>query len=168
MTGNLIVMPGKVEVDVRVLRSVAREFGWIADIAHDLPEAAEAQAYTKIVAAFLHRDGVGSQCSWPEAVRLFRFVLPNVRVIACHGLSEAIDWPALREAGTFHALHLPLKENEVRQSLGFVWQAEERLAASGKNLPAVAIPALRPDTVQPNAPRRSRVSDGRLVKYAGG
>jgi hypothetical protein len=49
-------------------------------------------------------------------------------VIACHGFAESIDWPELCDAGAFHTLWLPLKENEVRQSLGFVWGSEKRLA----------------------------------------
>jgi hypothetical protein len=46
--------------------------------------------------------------------------------VVCHGFSEPIDWPALRDAGAFDALWLPLKEDEVRRSLGFVWEAEKR------------------------------------------
>jgi hypothetical protein len=30
----------------------------------------------------------------------------------------------------FHSLWLPLKEDEVRRSLGFVWEAEKRLVTT--------------------------------------
>jgi hypothetical protein len=129
MTDNIIVMPGSTRPDLLALQTVAGEFGWVVDIAHDLGEIAEAQADRKTVAAFFHRDFLGREYSWVEAIRRLRLTLPEVRVIACHGFAESIDWPELSDAGAFHALWLPLKENEVRQSLGFVWEAEKRLAA---------------------------------------
>jgi len=49
--------------------------------------------------------------------------LPEARLVACHGLAESIDWPELCDAGAFHALGLPLNEDEVRSSLGFIAQS---------------------------------------------
>jgi hypothetical protein len=114
----------------------------MVDIAHDLGEIAGAQADRKTVAAFVHHDFLGREYSWVEAIRRLRLTLPEVRVIACHGFAESIDWPELSDAGAFHALWLPLKENEVRQSLGFVWEAEKRLAACAE-VPAKIAPARR-------------------------
>jgi hypothetical protein len=56
--------------------------------------------------------------------------LPAARLIPCQGFSESSDWQDLSDAGAFHPLWLPLKENELRQCLGFIWQAEKRAAAS--------------------------------------
>jgi hypothetical protein len=86
-----------------------------------------------------HRDTFGSGYSWFETIRRLKLELPEVRLVACHGFAESIDWPALSEAGAFHSLWLPLKESEVRRSLGFVWEAERRSLESARE-PIEAIP----------------------------
>jgi hypothetical protein len=168
MTENIIVMPGQREADLPVLRSVAGEFGWTADPVRGLNEAVAAQAYVRTLAAILHRDGLGADYSWPDAVRRVKRALPDVRVIVCHGLSEPIEWQALCEAGTFHAVSAPLKECEVRQSLGFVWEAEKRVASVDRDASVIVMPALRPSAIQPKLRTLSRPPDAPLVNYAGG
>jgi hypothetical protein len=121
MTGNIIVMPGSARLDLQTLQAVAGDFGWAVKVAGDMGEASEAKA------VLFHRDALGAGCSWLEAVRRLRLALPDVRLVACHGLAESIDWPELCDAGAFHALGLPLNENEVRKSLGFISQAVKRL-----------------------------------------
>jgi DNA-binding NtrC family response regulator len=130
MADNVVVMPGSGQVDLPTLHSVAGEFGWVVVVAQDLREVMAAQASGKTVAVLFHRDALGPDYDWLEAIRLWRLELPEADVVACHGFSESIDWVELSNAGAFHALQLPLKESEVRQSLGFVWQAEKRLASS--------------------------------------
>jgi hypothetical protein len=127
MTGNIIVMPGSARLDLRTLQAVAGDFGWAVKVAGDMGEASEAQA------VLFHRDALGSGCSWVDAVRLLRRALPEARLVACHGFAEPIDWPELCDAGAFHALGLPLKENEVRRSLGFIAQALKRVESSEVN-----------------------------------
>jgi hypothetical protein len=128
MTDHIIAMPGPACFDLGTLHAVAREFGWTVGVADDLRELAAAQPYRRPITVLFHRNAFGS-CSWLDAVRLLRSALPEVRPVACHGFPEPIDWPALCDAGAFHALWLPLQENEVRRSFGFVWEAEKRLAA---------------------------------------
>lgn len=123
MTGNIIVMPGSAYLDLQALQTVAREFGWAVTVAGDLSDAASAQA------VLFYRDALGPGCSWLDAVRLLRLVLPETRLIACHGFAETIDWPELCDAGAFHVLGLPLRASEVRRSLGFISEAEKRLTA---------------------------------------
>jgi hypothetical protein len=117
MTGNIIVMPGSARLDIRTLQAVAGDFGWEVKVARDTREAYKAEA------VFFHRDALGADCSWVDAVRLLRLALPEARLVACHGLAELIDWPELCDAGAFHALGLPLNEDEVRSSLGFIAQS---------------------------------------------
>jgi DNA-binding NtrC family response regulator len=122
MTGNLIVMPGSANLDLRALQAAAMEFGWTVRFVHDLSKAASGRA------VLFYRDALGPGCSWLDAVRQLKLALPEARLIVCHGLAEAIDWPELCDAGAFHALGLPLSVNEVRKSLGFVLEAEKRLS----------------------------------------
>jgi len=84
------------------------------------------QAHLKVAAVLFHRDSVDPGGSWLNAVRLLKLAMPRVLLIACHGFSEPIDWPELCDAGAFHTLWLPLKESEVRQSLGFIFEARNR------------------------------------------
>jgi hypothetical protein len=126
VTANLTVMPGSAKLDLQALQAAAAEFGWSVTIANELPDAASTQA------VLFHRDALGAGCSWLEAVRRLKLALPEARLIACHGFSEAIDWPELCDAGAFHALGLPLRANEVRRSLGFLSEAQKRF--SGERL----------------------------------
>jgi hypothetical protein len=119
MAENIIVMPGSARLDLQALQAVAGEFGWAVSVVGDLREAVSART------VLFYRDALGPGCSWLDAVRRLKRALPGVRLIACHGLAESIDWPELCDAGAFHALGLPLRANEVRKSLGFISAAEK-------------------------------------------
>jgi hypothetical protein len=127
MTGNIVVMPGSGQLDFQALQTVAAEFGWEVKVVSDLHEAAAAPGGWKTTAVLFHHDALGPACSWIDAVRLLRSAVPEACLVACHDFSESIDWPELCDAGAFHAIAFPLKANEVRQSLGFISEAEKRL-----------------------------------------
>lgn len=130
MIDNIIVMPGSARLDLSPLTAVAEEFGWKVELAGD-PDRFEALAVSrKPLAVLFHRDAFGQEYSWGETIRLLRVTLPGVSLVALRGFSESIDWQELSDAGAFHSLWLPLKENEVRQSLGFLVKLEERRAIS--------------------------------------
>ena len=131
MNGCILVMPGPDHVDLPALRTVSAEFGWDVQTGH--PGDAVAPK-----ALLLHREAFGPGYSWLDVVRVCRSRLPEFRLIVCHGLSEKIDWPALSRAGAFHAISLPLRESELRQSLGFVWEADARLTASARRILEIA------------------------------
>ena len=139
MTDNIVVMPGSACIDSVAVQTVARRFGWTVEMADDLSDVCAAQSCRRTTALLFHRDAFGCR-SWLDAVRLLRFALPEVRLVACHGFSESIDWPELCDAGAFHSLWLPLKENEVRRSFGFVWEAEKRRAELTERVPTIVPP----------------------------
>ena len=126
MPDNIIALLGSARFEPGTLHRVANEFGWTVGIAKDLGEVVAAQPSGKMTTVLFHRGAFGSG-SWLEAIRMIQFALPGARPVACHGFSESIDWPALCDAGAFHSLWLPLQENEVRRTFGFVWEAEKRL-----------------------------------------
>jgi len=136
-----------------MLRRVAGEFGWSVGAARDLNQIAE--THNQPVAVFLQREVFGPGVSWPEAIRLFGHILPGARLVACHGFAEAIDWRGLSELGAFHTVGIPFRENEVRQSLGFIWEAEKRRTQTLESLPAIAQGA-RLNSIKPNPPHRTR------------
>jgi hypothetical protein len=146
MTEHIIVMPGPACFDLGAVHIAAQVFGWTVEIADDLREVTAAQVYGRTTAILFHRAAFGT-CSWLKAVRLLRLALPEVRPLLCHGFSEPIDWPVLQDAGAFDALWLPLKENELRRSLGFVWEAEQRRVKLARRVSAAQriAPALARD-----------------------
>jgi hypothetical protein len=127
MASNIIVVPGLGDLDLTTLNGVAGDFGWIVQVAHDLRQTVEMWAQPGTVAVFANHEAVGAGFSWLEIVRILRRTLPEGRLVVCHGFGDAFDWPELSAAGAFHALRLPLQEDELRQSLGFIWEAEKRL-----------------------------------------
>jgi len=140
MADKIIVLPAAGRSEFGALEKVAAEFGWAVYVAADLADAVAAGKRLEPAALFFHREAVSPADSWTHAIEALRRELPGVPLIACHGFSEPIDWPALSEAGAFHSLWVPLKESEARRSLGFVWQAAKRRAAG--------IPAVLPEKVR--------------------
>jgi hypothetical protein len=133
MSSQALIL-GAQTIDAAVLSKVAREFGWEVGVARD-PGMIAANLPGKVpLAVFYHPSAVGFDCNWVEATRRLARMLPGVRLIACHGFSEAMDWSSVHAAGAFHDLSLPLKENEVRQSLGFILDAQKRLADASATL----------------------------------
>jgi hypothetical protein len=137
MNGNIIVMPEPGRPDLSILTDTAGEMGWTVEVARNLDEVQAAQSGRKTVAILMQRGAFGLRCSWGEALGRVRSVSGPTRIVVCHGLGEPVDWQSLADAGAFHALALPLQENEVRQSLGFVWAAENR-ANEGNGLAMAA------------------------------
>jgi len=132
MARNIVVLSGSTPIDRPILRSVAREFGWTVDIVHDLRDIDLPRARSSTAAVLFHRHALGHY-SWSDAVRRIRRMLPEALLVVCHGVSQPVNWPELAAAGAFHALKLPLKECEVRQSFGFIWEADKRRLVSGQS-----------------------------------
>lgn len=128
MQGTIIVMPGSGRFDGAVLHRVAREFGWNVSLAADLFES----RHRRIVAVLFLHDALGAQHGWIETTRMLSNAWPDTRLVACHGFTDYVDWPTLNDAGVFHSLWLPLKETEVRKTLGFLWEAENRALAAAR------------------------------------
>jgi DNA-binding NtrC family response regulator len=138
MADRIIVMPGSGQFDFARLRAAATEFGFNVETAGDVRELAADRDSGNIAAVLFHRDVFGPRCSWLDALQLLESELPGVRLVASHRFAEAIDWASLADAGAYHALWLPLKDNELRQCLGFVWQAEKRRAEEQRPRPLPA------------------------------
>ncbi|HWE51311.1 MAG TPA: hypothetical protein VG273_16080 [Bryobacteraceae bacterium] len=96
----------------------------------------------RIVALLVSKDALGPGNTWTEIIQRLKGSLPDVNLVTCHGFSDPINWEELSAAGVFHAIHLPLKENELRQALGFVWEAERRRAESSQPV-SVGIPVIQ-------------------------
>jgi hypothetical protein len=148
MFDSIVVMPGAARINLRVLENAAVEFGCSVRVVNTLTDLTKSQSDFKSLAVIFHREALGIGCSWAQAIQLLNRAMPGVRLIPCHGYGEPIDWTELSNAGAFHSLGLPLKADEVRQSLGFIAQAEKRVTdtpapAESQTSPARRLPALR-------------------------
>ncbi|HXJ40343.1 MAG TPA: hypothetical protein VNH18_13770 [Bryobacteraceae bacterium] len=158
MADQIVVMAGPNRVDLHILATVANEFRWTVGTAEDPREVAESLPNGQPLALLFDRDVPGPRYSWLETVRRLSLILPGVRLIACLGFAEYVDWAELRAAGAFHALRVPFKVNEVRQSLGFILDAEKRLSEASANRIGVppsalrVVPRLAPDSAPPIRP----------------
>jgi DNA-binding NtrC family response regulator len=151
MFDSIVVMPGLARIDLTVLEAAAKEFGCSVTVANSLNELAARQTAGKTLAVIFHRGALGAGCSWSQSLRILNRAIPGVRLIACHGYAERVDWTELSDAGAFHYLGLPLKSEEVRQSLGFVTEAEKRA-----NLPVEPPAKIAPIRSAGNGPGTGR------------
>lgn len=118
-------MVGPHQFDLNHANEIAAEFGWTVGAAPNVQCLAKWRR-KELSAVLFHRQALGSDC-WLKALLLVRAALPEARLVVCHGFAESIDWPELCEAGAFHRLCLPFAKSELRQCLGFVWQAASML-----------------------------------------
>lgn len=146
MIRKVAVMPGRGSFNLKILHTVARDFGWPVEVVEDMGRLTVTHENPQTTAVLLHRTAFESR-SWPEALLLVGTALPGIRLITCQEFSDLTDWPELSEAGAFHSLRLPMKEEEVRQSFGFVAEAESREARMLPRFPMV-IPARHTNRAQ--------------------
>jgi hypothetical protein len=123
-------MSGIPESSGQLLNAVADEFGWSIETVTDFREIPLLADRHRIVAVLFQREAFGPEASWNDALRELRCVLPDARLIPSHGFSDSLDRDLLAEAGAFHFLWLPLKESELRQCIGFVWQTTRSIPAT--------------------------------------
>jgi hypothetical protein len=122
MAQETVVIAGNLRVEHLALDHLAAEFGWSLEQARSVPDVAELNAGRNLVAVLFSPRNLG--LPWEQALRAVLDAAPRALPILCHGFAEGIDWPQAARAGAFHSLLLPFKVSEIRQSLGFVFDAK--------------------------------------------
>jgi hypothetical protein len=107
-----------------VLDRFVRQFGWTLEKAANLEALWLPKVRRDAVAVLFEATMWG--LDWHKALRMVIDAAPAACPILCHRLSVPLDWPELSAAGAFHALSIPFRESEARQTLGFVWAAKSR------------------------------------------
>ncbi len=150
MTQGTVVLTGSLPVEQLALDVLVADFGWLLKEASSLRQVAELNADHNVVAVLFSPRNLG--LPWDQALRGILDAAPGALPILCHGFADAIDWPQVAQAGVFHSLRWPFELGEVRQSLGFVWDAKARAAITPipqePRLRAVARNEGRPRIVQ--------------------
>jgi hypothetical protein len=144
MTQGTVVLAGVLPVEHVALDLLVAEFGWSLKEASSVARVAELNAEHSLVTVLFSPHDLG--LPWNQALRGVLRAAPTALPILCHGFADAIDWPELAEAGVFHSLLLPFDLGEVRQSLGFVWEATRRAEAATRDLQELE-KALKEDVV---------------------
>jgi hypothetical protein len=128
--GNLPVESGKVamvvagqSLDRAMLWSAVERFGWRLLIGRGL-DAVRSIESSDLAAILFDPEGV--EGTWMGSIDVLKRIHPGVPLIACLAITESAHWPLLRDSGVFHAIHVPLLDREVFQSLGFAWAASSR------------------------------------------
>jgi hypothetical protein len=127
MTQGTVVLAGVLPVEHVALDRLVAEFGWSLKEASSLARVAELNVDHNLVTVLFSPHDLG--LPWRQALRGVVDAAPVTLPILCHGFADTIHWPEAAQAGVFHSLLLPFDMREVRQSLGFVWEAKCRPAA---------------------------------------
>jgi DNA-binding NtrC family response regulator len=133
----LVTLLDEPQVQRSSLEALASDFGCNLQPAKDLNALSAFASEHEIVAVLFDARALGM--TWSRALQCIREAAPDALPIVCHTSSEKVDWPELAEAGAFHVLLLPLHPSEVKQSLGFIADAQRRQ-------PVNVVPFRRPGT----------------------
>src|SRR5271165_2971165 len=123
---GVVLIVGNLPVENLELGRFVAEFGWSLTEACSFSRVAELNATHNLVAVLFGPRNLA--LPWEQALGAVLDAAPTALPILCHGFREAIDWPQAARAGAFHTLLLPFNVREVRQSLGFVFDAKYRSA----------------------------------------
>ncbi|MEP7351994.1 MAG: hypothetical protein ABI824_02055 [Acidobacteriota bacterium] len=127
------------------LRTIASGFDWSTALVADFAELSTLTARCEIAVVMVHVRSLGT--SWVNALSRVRYIAPNARVVICHGADQAFGRRDMLERGAYGVLQLPLDAGEVRQLLGFVWAAPQRMTRE----PAQSSDDQRQSSQKPNA-----------------
>jgi hypothetical protein len=119
-----VVVAGDLPIENLALDLLVAEFGWSLKEACSFGRLAELNADHNLAAVLFSPRNLA--LPWEQALGGILEAAPTALPILCCGFSEAIDWPQAARAGVFHSLLLPFNLPEVRQSLGFVFEAKRR------------------------------------------
>jgi hypothetical protein len=120
---NVVVL-GNLPADLAMVDRLVVDFGWSLKKAANFAALRRPQVHRDAVAVLFEASMWG--LGWHEVLKMVIDAAPTACPILCHRLSATLDWPELSAAGAFHALAIPFRESEARQSLGFVWAAKSR------------------------------------------
>jgi DNA-binding NtrC family response regulator len=115
------------------LRAVAADFGWAMHSVKGVSELRALAHRLRLDAVMIHAKTAGE--SWMDALALVRQIVPDAKLVLCHGIDELQAQPDMIMAGVFQALLLPLNESEVRRALGFVWAELRNRAREERPVP---------------------------------
>jgi DNA-binding NtrC family response regulator len=108
------------------LEQITREFGWDLERLESAASLARLKGRDDLVAVIAVPFSLAMD--WSEILRDLRVACPRALPIVATTFSDHTPWHEMADAGAFHSIAVPMKTEEVRQSLGFVATAIDRMA----------------------------------------
>lgn len=124
MSHGTVVLLGSLPIERLVLDRLVSEFRFSFKEVEKIESLRNLKMRDDVVAVLFKPSGLG--LPWDEALRSVLNAFPRAFPILCHGFAEHVDWPRAADAGAFHSIPVPFSVAELRQSLGFVWEAKKR------------------------------------------
>lgn len=106
-----------------MLDCLVSEFGFSFEEIEKVENTLSPNLREDVIAVLFNPSSLGLE--WDEALRSVLNAFPRAFPILCHGFADHIDWPGMADAGAFHSIPIPFSVAELRQSLGFVWGAQQ-------------------------------------------
>ena len=103
--------------------TAASHLGWAVQCAPDLNSLARISKDAEVTAVFVDQRTYG--VSDALLLRRVRAIVPQARLIICCPIRFVFDVDP-DEVGAFHVIARPLKIDELRASIGFVWESWSR------------------------------------------
>jgi hypothetical protein len=123
MANGTIVLLGSLPIERLILDLFVLEFEFSFTQVPSL-HAVTTIDQEDIAAVLFNPNNLGLE--WEEALRSVLNAFPGAFPILCHGFADRIDWPRMADAGAFHSIPVPFSVAELRQSLGYVWGAQQK------------------------------------------
>jgi DNA-binding NtrC family response regulator len=138
MSEPMVVFHGDFEDEYLPWESLAVHLGWRIRQTKTLDDLQEVRDLGEIPAVFL--DCRADSCVAGRLAAIKRYV-PNTRVVVCYPISAPVLADELVAAGAFHSVPKPLQASDVKQSLGFVWEAWSRCSKKVESIDRAAAAA---------------------------
>jgi DNA-binding NtrC family response regulator len=122
----VVALFGKLSTRCAALAPLAGEFGFSIKQVPDIDSLRRLGSDCRVIAVLVETAGL--EISGTEALQSIQNAAPSAKLIACRRFSDNILWTQLAGAGAFHDLHMPFDLLELRQAMGFVWAAQQRVA----------------------------------------
>jgi DNA-binding NtrC family response regulator len=120
---GIVAFLGHIPVERQSLERLAWKCGWSLKHAGSLSDLAGLNERKVVCVLF---DPKELDKDWRTAVQWVLQAAPDALPIICRRFSEASRGPEIATAGAYHFLHYPFALSEIRQSFGFVLEAQRR------------------------------------------
>jgi DNA-binding NtrC family response regulator len=141
MSKPLVVFLGDFKDEHVPWDELSGHLGWRFLRSATLDTISEVREHGEVPAVYLdYREG---SCV-ARSLAAIKSRVPNARVVVCYPMSAPVMADELVAAGAFHSVPRPLHLGELKQSLGFVWEAWSRRARRLDSM--IEIPRQLPNT----------------------
>jgi hypothetical protein len=159
---EIVALLGKLVPARRLIEGIAKKYGWSVQVAETLSEFQSLSSAEIVAVLFdptdLHEDQ-------RIALNMVTQIAPQALPIVCCRFSEKVHWLDVTESDVFHLLRYPFARNEVRQTFGFVAEAQRRRRSfqASTELVLERSPGIKSAPMVPNEDLQNSPQDARTT-----